>query len=134
LGSLVVSCACRRLPGARCRWSTLPQHPKPHPGRRRRHIREFLGWQPTHSSIEAIVQDAWEVVRPQAQQLDPPGWKSVVPAGVPVFATGRAPAHLLTDWQLGQQGMNPGGPIRGWLLLHMGPGMALYDVNEATRR
>jgi UDP-glucose 4-epimerase len=28
-----------------------------------RHIREVLGWQPTHSSIEAIVRDAWEVVR-----------------------------------------------------------------------
>jgi Flavoprotein len=55
------------------------------------------------------------------------------PPGVPTFATGTAPSSLYTDWQLGQRGLNPGGPVRGWLLLRDG-GMPLYDINEAVPR
>jgi hypothetical protein len=52
---------------------------------------------------------------------------------VPTFATGTAPSNLYTDWQLSQQGLNPGGPVRGWLLLRDGD-MPLYDINEAAPR
>lgn len=55
-----------------------------------------------------------------------------IPPGLTQYGPGMAPDNLRTDWQLGQDGLRPGGPARGWLLLDRGPGMYLYDVNEAT--
>jgi len=57
-----------------------------------------------------------------------------LPADMPQYRPGTAPGHLLTDWQLGQQGLRPGGAPRAWLLLDRGPGMYLYDVDEAKER
>jgi hypothetical protein len=55
-----------------------------------------------------------------------------IPPGLTQYRPRTAPDDLRTDWQLGQDGLRPGGPARGWLLLDRGPGMYLYDVNEAT--
>lgn len=57
-----------------------------------------------------------------------------IPSDIPHYLPGTAPDHLKTDWQLSQEGLNPGGPPRGWLLLNHGPGMLLYDVDEAAAR
>ncbi len=69
------------------------------------------------------------VVAPPAATTTPS-----IPMHIPHYLPGTAPNHLKTAWQLSQKGLNPGGPPRGWLLLSHGPGMFLYDVDEAAAR
>lgn len=85
------------------------------------------------------ILDAFEIGAPAIRLHDgvnlivePPPWG--IPTGIPKYEPGSAPPNLLTDWQLGQRGMNPGAEPRGWLLLADGAGMALYDIAEARPR
>lgn len=97
----------------------------PHaPGAGDEHVASF----PWAAALDAAGVVATTAEKPTGQAADPRR-----PGGVPTYATGTEPDNLWTTWQLGRQGLTPGGPPRGWLLLQNG-GMPLYDLNEAKAR
>jgi hypothetical protein len=78
-----------------------------------------------------VEQPAPEVADSHIAPTDSVAETPSIPADVPHYRPGTAPGNLRTDWQLSQDGLKPGGPARGWLLLNNGPGMYLYDIHEA---
>lgn len=103
----------------------------------------MVAWTAPHAIALSALAMAGEVetVRSEPAAVQAPGDQAAqampinapaIPPDLTQYRPGTAPDNLRTDWQLGQDGLRPGGPARGWLLLDRGPGMYLYDVNEAT--